>query len=315
MTKAFLKYFRHFEKALKKSIPSFGVKNQLRDAVEYSLFSGGKRLRPIIVLMVGEALKKGFDVTYSALSVEFFHTASLIADDLPSMDDDIQRRDKPTLHKAFPESVAILASYTLISSGYEMLFKNAQRLIETKKTSERMSNSLCAEALKEVSYIAGINGATGGQFLDLFPPKFNEKTIFKIIEKKTVVLFELAFTLGFLFGGGDRKKLKEVKACARHLGFAFQLADDLLDQEQDRKNEKQFKNQKKEKGNNTDKIKNKDKAKNKNNQSLNLALFWGQKKTTLFFHKEIKNFQVKIKKLGLDTPALNSLALSIKGLI
>jgi len=137
MTKAFLKYFRHFEKALKKSIPSFGVKNQLRDAVEYSLFSGGKRLRPIIVLMVGEALKKGFDVTYSALSVEFFHTASLIADDLPSMDNDTQRRDKPTLHKAFPESVAILASYTLISSGYEMLFKKCSKgLIETKKTSE-----------------------------------------------------------------------------------------------------------------------------------------------------------------------------------
>lgn len=287
MTIAFAKYFRLIEKSLKKNIPAFGTKNKLREAVEYSLFSGGKRLRPIIVVMVGEALNKNFDVTCSAMSVEFFHTASLIADDLPSMDNESLRRGKPTLHKAFDESVAILASYTLISAGYEMLFKNAQILKEKNKISEAAANRLCAEALKEVSHIAGINGATGGQFLDLFPPDFSEKTIFEIIEKKTVVLFELAFTLGFLFGGGDLKKLAAVKECARHLGFAFQVADDLLDMEQDRKNK----------------------------NSLNLALFWGKKKTTQFFQNEMKHFQVKIKKLGLDTPALNSLALAVKGLI
>ena len=112
------------EEELKSVISNLGEKTKLRDACEYSLLSGGKRVRPIIVLMIREALGARFDVMPAALATEFFHTASIIADDLPCMDNDDQRRDKPTLHKVFDESVALLSSYTLISLGYEYIHKN-----------------------------------------------------------------------------------------------------------------------------------------------------------------------------------------------
>lgn len=276
-----------FEKTLKKSIFDFGPKNKLRDAVEYALLSGGKRLRPLIVYMVAEALNKGFDVSFSALAVEFFHTASLIADDLPCMDNECERRGKKTLHQAFDESVALLASYTLISAGYEMLFKNAEVLAKTKKASQERAYFLCTEALREVSKIAGIKGATGGQFLDLFPPKHDLPTILEIIDKKTAVLFELAFVLGYLFGGGKEEKLEDIKTCAKHLGMAFQIADDLSDLKQDEKN----------------------------GDVLNLALMVGEKEAQKLFDKEIYEFQLKLKKLGLETPAFKRLVSEIKALI
>ena len=112
------------EKEIARSILSFGEKTKLRDACEYALLSGGKRLRPIIVMMVADGLGHDLDVAPAALAVEFLHTASLVADDLPCMDNDDERREKPSLHKAYGESVALLASYSLIFAGYEKLHEN-----------------------------------------------------------------------------------------------------------------------------------------------------------------------------------------------
>jgi geranylgeranyl diphosphate synthase type II len=113
------------EKEIAKSILCFGEKTKLRDACEYALTNGGKRVRPLIVLLVGEALGNGLEVHEAALAVEFFHTASLIVDDLPSMDNDDERRDKPSLHKVYGEAIAILASYALMTGGFEKIQKNA----------------------------------------------------------------------------------------------------------------------------------------------------------------------------------------------
>jgi geranylgeranyl diphosphate synthase, type II len=215
-------YRSQIEDSLRKFIEEMGEKNELRSACEYALLNGGKRLRPILVLLIAEGLGLGCDVMPAALSVEFFHTASLIADDLPCMDNDDMRRNRPSLHKAFGENIAVLASYALIAEGYGGIYRNSQNRPE--------SAILCLEA---ATRCAGINGATNGQFLDLYPPNGDLATIKKIIYQKTVTLFEIAFVFGWLFGGGSIAKLAEVNACAYHLGMAFQIADDLLDEAED----------------------------------------------------------------------------------
>ncbi len=212
-------YRNQIEHHLRFFIEQMGEKNTLRDACEYALLNGGKRLRPILVLLIAEELKKGKNVIDAAMSVEFFHTASLIADDLPCMDDDSERRNRPSLHTVFGESVAILASYALIAEGYGGIYRNG--------SNDSKSALICLEA---ATRCAGINGATNGQFLDLFPPNNDLETIRKIIYQKTVTLFEISFIFGWLFGGGDPNLLEEVKKSAYHLGMAFQIADDLLDE-------------------------------------------------------------------------------------
>src|SRR5580700_10040570 len=89
------------EQEIAKSIASFGEKNKLRDACEYALTNGGKRFRPLIVYLIAEGLGNNLNVSDAALSVEFFHTASLVVDDLPCMDNDEERRDKPSVHKVY----------------------------------------------------------------------------------------------------------------------------------------------------------------------------------------------------------------------
>jgi geranylgeranyl diphosphate synthase type II len=200
-----------------------GEKNQLRDACEYALLSPGKRLRPQLVLMVAEAIGKKNNVMPVALGVECFHAASLIADDLPCMDNDDVRRNRPSLHKAFGESVAILASYALIAEGYGSIYRNHRLHPEVEAM-------VCLEA---ATRCAGMNGATNGQFLDLYPPDRSLETIQKVMFQKTATLFEISFLFGWVFGGGRPESLPEVRKCAYHLGMAFQIADDLADEGQD----------------------------------------------------------------------------------
>lgn len=228
----FEKYRTRIETALAREVEQMGEPSPLRDACEYALFSGGKRFRPILVLMVADALGNDLDAMPVALSVEFFHTSSLIADDLPCMDDDDERRCRPSLHKAFPESVALLASFTFIASGYEGIYKN-HALLKKHPRFAASAEKAVLHALEISTRCAGIRGATNGQFLDLFPPDNQLETVEKIIAQKTITLFQISLVLGWLFGGGDSARLKEVEQCAHHLGMAFQIADDLQDVSQD----------------------------------------------------------------------------------
>lgn len=216
-------YQEKFDPILTKSIDSFGPKTRLRDAIEYSLKNGGKRFRPAVVFMVAKAL--GGDVAEeAAVAVEFFHTASLIADDLPCMDNDEERRGVPTLHKAFDETTALLASYALIAAGYEYIRLNGERLGR---------NDLCVLALQSATKNTGIFGATGGQYCDIFSEGITEERILSAIDKKTGALFELSFLFGWLFGGGSVSDLELVKRAALHFGRLFQISDDFLDLDQD----------------------------------------------------------------------------------
>jgi geranylgeranyl diphosphate synthase type II len=228
---SFLRKKQTIEHALKELIGSFEEETQLKKAVEYSFFNGGKRIRPIIVLMMQEAMNCPYSLIDAAISVELFHTASLIADDLPSMDNDAIRRDQPSTHIQFGETVALLASYGLISLSFEKIHDCASSIAKFDEEKTAFSAKACLNALKVASSAAGIKGATLGQYYDLFPNQ--GCSIEKLIYLKTVTLFEVSFLFGWLFAGGEEEKIDEVKKLSYHLGMAYQIADDLNDQEED----------------------------------------------------------------------------------
>ncbi len=229
LNKTALGYIARFDEVLREDIQNFSDYNGLSEAISYSLTNGGKRFRPLIVYFLAEALGLELNVDNAALSVEFFHTASLIADDLPCMDNDRERRGKPSLHIAFDETTALLASYALISAAFEKIYQ-ASLVLSTKRSDHE---KICAIALKEAGCFSGIHGATGGQYLDLMLKNPSQSELQRVIEKKTITLFNVAFIFGFLFGGGDLSKLECVKQCAYDFGMAFQVADDLADLTQD----------------------------------------------------------------------------------
>lgn len=233
MTDDFLiPYKRYVEERLPSLIPLPAGKTPLVQACLYALSSGGKRLRPAIALMVAEALGNQERGWLIGASVELFHTASLIADDLPCMDDDDQRRNQPTTHKVFGEALALLASYALIAEGYGKIHES---VVEMSKEAPVASKATRAGllSLECATRNTGLLGATGGQFLDVFLKDPSEEQLIEIIKKKTVSLFEIAFVGGWLFGGGDEALLGKVIQLAAHFGIAFQIADDLDDFEQD----------------------------------------------------------------------------------
>lgn len=277
-------YQSRTEDKIKKNISSLGGSGKLREACEYALLNGGKRFRPALVFMVADGLKQGCDVTSAALAIEYFHTASLIADDLPCMDDDDTRRNRPSVHKVYGEATALLASYALIAAGYGAIATCVNDLVKTRPFAAAEANYVGILALENVCYNTGLDGATGGQFLDIFPPDLTLETLRDVIHKKTVTLFEISFVFGWLFGGGDPKSLNFVKKAASHFGMAFQIADDLGDVEQDAKN----------------------------GRKINMAGVFGVESAKKMFHEEITGYRQMLKMLGLETPELLGLAFSLE---
>ncbi len=255
-------YSASFEKKLQAAAKEFNCHPTLKEACGYALLNGGKRLRPAFVLMIANAIGKGFDASEAALAIEYFHTASLVADDLPCMDNDNLRRNKPTVHTVYGEATALLVSYALIAAGYECLAKNARLISKANSDLLSYSQQACLLALENASHNTGIAGATGGQFLDLYPPNLQEATLREIIKAKTGALFETAFVLGWLFGGGAISELEHVKRAAQHFGMAFQIADDLGDIEQDRLNQR----------------------------AVNMAAVIGKEAAERMFHEELEGF-------------------------
>ncbi len=255
---------------LKDLINNLDGPKTLKEACAYALTNGGKRFRPALVLMIANAIDSSRDVVDAALSIECFHTASLIADDLPCMDDDDERRNRPSVHKVYGEATALLASYALISEGYACLVRNIKLLKE---------DAVGTLAFENVTCNTGIHGATGGQLYDLNPPDSSLETLLRIHQMKTSALFEIAFVLGWLFGGGDPNKLPTVKKASAHFGLAFQIADDFEDLEQDQLQ-----------GN-----------------LVNIALMKGKVEAKALFKTEIEQLKSVLKKLNLLTEDVQSL--------
>ena len=202
--------------------PSPLVPSRLRDSMVYSLLAGGKRLRPALCLkgaeLFGIARERALPL---ALSYEMIHTASLIHDDLPAMDDDVLRRGKATNHVLFGEATAILAGDALMALAFEYPLRE---LPEMGIAPERICSalSLMASAL-------GPSGICGGQVLDMDGELLSEETPWRIARQKTAVLLSAAVTAGAILGGADEGAQASLRAYGNHLGTAFQIVDDILD--------------------------------------------------------------------------------------
>ncbi len=196
---------------------------KIHEAMRYSLFAGGKRLRGALVLAVAELLNmEPKRVLPVAASLEMIHTYSLIHDDLPAMDDDDYRRGKPTCHRVFGEAVAIIAGDALLTLAF-------QTLSDLKK--EGFDAGLIVKIVEEVSRAAGTDGLIGGQVVDLESEGIQvvSDTLAYIHEHKTGALFRAAVRSGALLAGADARQLQALTDYAAAFGLAFQITDDILD--------------------------------------------------------------------------------------
>ncbi len=199
------------------------IPQPLLDSVRYSLYKGGKRIRPALTMEFCR-LFGGSDAQAIPLAcaVECVHTYSLIHDDLPCMDDDDERRSKPTNHRVFGEDTALLAGDGLLTFAFELI---ADRSTAAKEQT--------IAAIRILAQAAGMVGMVGGQQLDLngVKQKPNLEEVFCVHRKKTAALLRAACLLGVCAAGyaNDNAKCKAATDYAEHLGMAFQIVDDLLD--------------------------------------------------------------------------------------
>lgn len=211
-----------FEQALTAFLPRLNYPSPLGEAVRYALTSGGKRLRPILLLESARLFSPTNEqaLTLSAIAIESLHTYSLIHDDLPCMDNDDFRRGKPTCHRAFGEANALLAGDALLNLAYECMFEAAE-LCESGK-----------EAGLLLARAASGNGLIGGQVADLLP-NADKDSVAYIYRNKTGALITAALEMGAVLGGAAPSDRQKVADFGQIFGFCFQLQDDLLDKETD----------------------------------------------------------------------------------
>ena len=216
-------YREFIEEYLKNIYPQFRTEPQseLFDAMEYSLLAGGKRLRPIFAMdfcrMCGGDWR---DAAPFAAAMEMIHTYSLIHDDLPCMDNDDFRRGRPTNHKVYGETMAILAGDGLLTDAFLVA------------SSADLPNPVqMGLAISVLAQNAGSLGMVGGQVLDIRSEtrELTEREVIDIQSRKTGALINAACVLGVIAGGGDDDEIQAASTFAGALGMAFQIRDDMLD--------------------------------------------------------------------------------------
>lgn len=236
--------------ALPGSIPSVDDRSGLlRDAMEYSLEAGGKRLRPVLLLacceICGGSLEQA--LPYAA-ALEFIHTYSLIHDDHPSMDDDDLRRGKPTNHKVFGDGAAILAGDGLLNSAFDIMLGDISRAASTGSNPGQV---ICRiNAAREISNAAGVQGMIAGQMTDLMMTdgsrdnivdrekagacleragSSDEDILLYIHANKTGAMIRAAVRAGALLAGCEGERLEAFTEFGEKIGIVFQIVDDILD--------------------------------------------------------------------------------------
>ena len=194
---------------------------RLHESMRYSVFAGGKRIRPILAVLACRAVG-GTDAEAmpAACAIECIHTYSLIHDDLPAMDDDDFRRGKPSNHKAFDEATAILAGDALLTTAFE--------IIGTQIADAGVASGVA----REVARAAGWAGMVGGQMADLLAEgaEPSEEALHFIHERKTGALIRASVRCGAIAGGATDEQLAALTTYGRNVGLAFQIADDILDE-------------------------------------------------------------------------------------
>ena len=198
----------------------------LHDAMAYSLFAGGKRIRPVLALASYEACGgQAENILPQASALELIHTYSLIHDDLPSMDNDDLRRGIPTNHKVFGEAMAVLAGDALLTEAF--------RMITQRKPSSSISTSSLLRVVRELSTASGPHGMVGGQAQDILSENAEPDgdTLEFIHLHKTAALIKASVTIGPVLAKSKRSIVKALVAYGEHIGLAFQVVDDILDVE------------------------------------------------------------------------------------
>jgi len=211
------------EKALEESIrPDDTDYAGLIEAMRYSLLSGGKRIRAILVMEFCRLFSGGYSEALPfACAIEMVHAYSLIHDDLPCMDNDDFRRGKPSCHKQFGEANALLAGDALLTYAFEYPLT-----VRSKLPAERR-----LAAMLELSSRAGCRGMVAGQYIDLYSEEkcIPAELLNKLQLLKTSALMRAAGNMGALLGGADEEQLRAVDSYCEKIGFAFQITDDILD--------------------------------------------------------------------------------------
>ncbi|MCC6730365.1 MAG: polyprenyl synthetase family protein [Chthonomonadales bacterium] len=211
------------EAALDASLPHApATPTRLQEAIRYSVLAPGKRLRPVLLLASAEAVGGDpRDVLPTACALECIHAFSLIHDDLPCMDDDDYRRGRPTSHRVFGEAVALLAGDALLALAFELVAANA-----ATSAPERV-----VPALALIARASGTRGMVGGQVLDMESEgrDVDGQTLEYIHAHKTGALLSASAVVGALLCGASEEQLQALRLYGRHIGLAFQIADDILD--------------------------------------------------------------------------------------
>ncbi len=195
-------------------------------SVRYSVFAGGKRLRPVLVIAAAEICgARAEDVLPVACAIEMIHTYSLIHDDLPAMDDDDFRRGKPTNHRVFGEALAILAGDALLTEAFRLMTdRGAMRDVPPERL---------LDVAREIAEAAGFSGMIAGQAVDIasegIPP--DGETLDFIHSRKTERMITVSLRAGAILAGAEAGALEALTGYGRRIGLAFQISDDILNVE------------------------------------------------------------------------------------
>lgn len=215
----------HIESKLDSILQNIKSPDSLKEAMEYSLKAGGKRIRPILLLATLQGLNKPLSLGYDvACAIEMVHTYSLIHDDLPAMDDDDLRRGKPTNHKVFGEALAILAGDGLLTHSFHLV-----------SGIEGVSDEVKVKLIQRISKAAGPAGMVAGQVEDMDGEgkELQLEELEQIHHRKTGDLLAVSLECGAILGSASSETIKELREFGKHLGLAFQIKDDVLDIEGD----------------------------------------------------------------------------------
>ncbi len=201
------------DKALDKYLPLNSAKPEIiHRAMRYSVFPGGKRIRPIFAIAGFEACGgKGNSIIPVACGIELVHSYTLVHDDMPCMDDDNFRRGKKTCHKKYGEDIALLAGDGLLTLAFQVIAESGS-----------------IKAIKEISKAVGTRGTIGGQVADILSKKSDIEYINLM---KTAVLFEVAVKSGGIIKGASKLEINALGNFGRHIGLVFQLLDDIKDKD------------------------------------------------------------------------------------
>ena len=214
------------DEALERYLPRESeLPRSLHASMRYSVFAGGKRVRPILMLAACRAVGgDSANAIPAACAMEMIHTYSLIHDDLPAMDDDDFRRGNPTNHKVYGEAVAILAGDALLTEAFKLI--SDPRFAASCPSGARLA------VIHEIATCAGSYGMVGGQVVDMESEgkaDIDLPTVQYIHTHKTGALIKASVVAGALLGGADEQQLAAIRRYGEAAGLAFQIADDILD--------------------------------------------------------------------------------------